>query len=371
VRPSIPPRPPAADIAVAAAAATALIVDGINRGHGAVPVAGCVMAILACAPLAWRRSAPLAVLCAVFCGVLACLPLLHPYDTAVFVVMIALYTVAEQGERRRSLVVGAASAVLLVGVVVLVDHREGVTGEAALRLVLALGALVVGDTVRARRDLAASARREQEAESRRRAEAERLMIARELHDTVAHALVAINVRAGVATVLADTEAMPDALTEIQHVSSEALSGLRATLGLLRSPDDDAPTGPDHDLANVTQLIERTTAAGIQTQADVDLRAGTVPSPIGQAGYRIVQESLTNVMRHSQARNARVIVRLTSAGLDIEITDDGRATEPAPRTPGHGLQGMSERAVALGGTLSAGPRRGGGWRVSAHLPVAPA
>jgi signal transduction histidine kinase len=365
------PRPPAVDVAIAAGAAAALIVEGLRRGDATAPVAGCALAVLACAPLAWRRSAPVTVLCAVFCGVVACLSLLHPYETAVFVLMIGLYTVGAQGERRRSLVVGAISAVLLVIVVVLVNHEEGVAGQAALRLVLALGALVVGDTVRARRQLAASNRRELEAESRRRAEAQRLAIARELHDTVAHALVAINVRAGVAAVLADTEAMPEALTDIQHVSSEALTGLRATLSLLRSPDDDAPTAPDHDLAHVGDLIERTSAAGIRTEVDVDPAAADVPSPIGQAGYRIVQESLTNIMRHSRARTAHVVVRLNSAGLDIEITDDGRPAAAAAVTAGHGLQGMSERAAALGGTVTAGPRRGGGWRVSAHLPVAPA
>jgi signal transduction histidine kinase len=365
------PRPPLADAVLAAAAGGALIIEGIDR-HGAVPIVGCVVAILAAAPLAWRRSAPLAVLGAVFCGAVAALPLLHPYDTAVVVVMVALYTVGEQGARRRSLAVGAITAVLLVVVVVAVDHREGVTGEAALRLVLALGALVVGDTVRARRELAASTRREREAEGRRRAEAERLTIARELHDSVAHALVAINVRAGVAATLADRDAMPAALTEIQDVSAEALDGLRATLGLLRGPDDGAPTAPSHGLADVAELIERTTAAGVQTRADIDLGVGDVPAPIGQAGYRIVQESLTNVMRHSRARAAHVSVRVSPAGLDIEITDDGDAGPAgAARTAGHGLQGMSERAAALGGRFSAGPRHEGGWRVAAHLPVTPA
>jgi signal transduction histidine kinase len=362
------------DVLPAVAAAGALIVDGMNRRHGgALPPAGYVLALATGAPLVWRRRAPMAVLLAVFCGAIACLPVFHPYDTAAFVAMIALYTVAALGGRRRSLAVGAVTAVVLVVVIVLIQHREGVVGEIGLRLLLVLGALVVGDTVRSRRALAAAtqqqqahAAREREAESRRRVQAERLRIARELHDTIAHALVAINVRAGVGALLGPAQDSGAALTEIKNVSSEALQDLRATLSLLREEDDVVATRPALELDELPRLVDRARAAGIDAVAEIELNGSRIPSPVGQAGYRIVQESLTNVMRHAQASTARVRVRLIDDALDIEVIDDGRGG--AASAAGHGLQGMSERAGALGGRVLAGPRDAGGWRVWAHLPL---
>ena len=365
------------DVLLAVAATAALIADGMVRRHGgALPVGGYVLAVAACLPLIWRRDAPLLVLLLVFAGVLACLPVIQPYNTAVFVVMVPLYTVAVLGGRRRSLVVGAVTAVVLVGVILLVQEDEGFVGSTLLRLVLALGALVVGDLVRSRRALAAAMRedqareaREREAENRRRVADERLRIARELHDTIAHALVAVNVRAGVAAELGPAQDSGAALAEIREVSAEALNDLRATLRLLREQDEVAPTGPSLDLEEVPRLVERARAAGIDTVADVDLDGRPIPSPVGQAGYRIVQESLTNVMRHAGASAARVRVHLVGDGLDIEVTDNGRGGG-APAA-GHGLQGMTERTTALGGRMRAGPDVGGGWRVWVHLPLAEA
>jgi signal transduction histidine kinase len=362
------------DVVLAAVAAGALIADGMNRRHGgALPPAGYVLALATCAPLAWRRRAPLAVLLAVTCGVIACLPVFHPYGAAVAVVMVPLYTVATLGGRRRSLVVGAGSAVVLVVVIVLVEQHEGVVGQAALRVVLALGALVVGDTVRTRRALAAAAERQRahevrelEAEGRRRVEAERLRIARELHDTLAHALVAINVRAGVGALLGPAQDSGAALTEIKQVSAEALRDLRTTLSLLRDDDEIVPKDPQLDLDELPRLVDRARAAGIDAVAEIELTGQRIPSPVGQAGYRIVQESLTNVMRHADASAARVHVRLVGDGLDIEVTDDGRGGNAL--AGGHGLRGMTERAAALGGRVVAGPGEDGGWRVWAYLPL---
>lgn len=362
------------DVLLAIFAAVALIVEGMNRRHGAaLPVGGYALALAACAPLAWRRDAPLPVLLAVFAGVIACLPVVHPYDTAIVPVMIALFTVAVLGGRRRSLAVGVVTGVVLVVVVVLVEHHEGVVGEAGLRLLLVLGALVVGDTVRSRRELVAAAlarqegeAREREADARQRVEAERLRMARELHDTLAHSLVAINVRAGVAALLGPAQDSTAALTDIKDVSAEALRDLRATLSLLRERQDAAPTSPALGLDAVPKLVERARAAGIDTVAAIELNGIPIPSPVGQASYRIVQESLTNVMRHADASAARVDVQLAGDGLDIVVTDNGRGG-PAPAS-GHGLQGMAERASALGGRMLAGPGERGGWRVWAHLPL---
>jgi signal transduction histidine kinase len=333
-----------------------------------------LLAVLACAPLIWRERAPLTVLLLVMAGVIVCVAAFRPANVTVFVVMIPLYTVAVLGGRRRSLVVGAGTALVVVAVLVAFESSEAIGPKDLLRLVLAIGALVVGDTVRSRRALAAAERErserqawEREQESRRRVAGERLRIARELHDTLAHALVAINVRAGVAVHLADPGSDGATLAEIKDLSAEALGDLRATLSLLRDEQDVAPTRPALDLAAVSALVEHAKAAGIDVSADVSLNGTTVPSPIGQAAFRIVQEAVTNIVRHAGASSATVRIVSIAEALEIDVTDDGRGG--AAGEDGHGLRGMEERAVALGGEVTAGPGPDGGWRVHARLPLA--
>jgi len=365
------PRPRPWDVLFALAGAAALVAEGIHRGTGPVAVA-IPLALLACLPLAWSSQAPLTALLGVAAGLSICVPVFQPYDTAVFVLAVALFNVARLGDRRRSLIVGAGTAVFLVAVIMIVasDHIARNTG---LRLGVALGALVLGDAVRSRRELR-EARREQdlrisherEQESRRRVADERLRIARDLHDAVAHALVAINVRAGVAAHLHPNEDSDGALTDIRTVSAEALNDLRATLSLLREADDPAPTAPTLDLASTTQLLDHAKAAGLDVDVDVELNGHTIPIAVEQAGFRIVQESLTNVMRHAAASCARIRLRVEANVLLIDVNDDG--TGGASGAPGHGLRGMSERAAALGGEVSAGPAERGGWQVHARLPL---
>ncbi len=365
------PRPRPWDVLFALAGAAALVAEGIHRGTGPAAVA-IPLALLACLPLAWSSQAPLTALLGVAAGLLICVPVFQPYDTAVFVLAVALFNVARLGDRRRSLIVGAGTAVFLVAVIMIVasDHIARNTG---LRLGVALGALVLGDAVRSRRELR-EARREQdlrisherEQESRRRVTDERLRIARDLHDAVAHALVAINVRAGVAAHLHPSEDSDGALTDIRTVSAEALNDLRATLSLLREADDPAPTAPTLDLASTTQLLDHAKAAGLDVDVDVELNGHTIPIAVEQAGFRIVQESLTNVMRHAAASCARIRLRVEANVLLIDVNDNG--TGGASGAPGHGLRGMSERAAALGGEVSAGPGERGGWQVHARLPL---
>jgi signal transduction histidine kinase len=209
--------------------------------------------------------------------------------------------------------------------------------------------------------------REREEENRRRAAEERVKIARELHDTLAHSLVAINVRAGVAVDLHDSQDPSAALMDIKHVSANALRDLRATLSLLREPDDQAPTTPAFDLRSLPGLVEQARRAGLHTDIDLDIDGAAVPSAIGGAAFRIVQEALTNVLRHAAASSARVSVRANADKLDIDVTDDGHATRTVVEA-GLGLRGMCERATALGGRLDVGPREEGGWRVHAVLPL---
>jgi signal transduction histidine kinase len=367
-------RPRPWDVLFALAGAAALAGEGIHSGTGSVGVA-VALSLLACLPLAWGSQAPLTALLGVAAGLLLCVVVFQPYDTAVWVLAVALFNVANLGDRRRSLVVGAGTAVFLVAVIMIIAS-DNVARNTGIRLGIALGALVVGDTFRSRRELS-EARRERdlrtaqelEQENRRRIADERLRIARDLHDSVAHALVAINVRAGVAVHLNASADSDGALSEIMAVSAEALNDLRTTLSLLREADDPAPTAPTLDLASIAQLLDRARAAGLDAEADVELNGQALPIAVEHAGFRIVQEALTNVMRHAVASRAFVAVRVEAGTLHIDVTDDGTGAAPdVSSTGGHGLQGMTERAAALGGQVSAGPAERGGWQVHAQLPL---
>ena len=368
------PRPRPWDVLFALVGTAALVGDQIHRGTGSTPLA-VALSLLACLPLAWASQAPLTALLATTVGLLACLAVFQPYETAVFVLALALYHVASEGDRRRSLLVGAATAVFLVAVIMIIAS-DNLATNTGFRLGVVFVALVVGDTVRSRRELREARRdrdvqiaQEREQESRRRLADERLRIARDLHDSVAHALVAINVRAGVATHLHGGNDPDGALADIMAVSAEALDDLRTTLSLLRDADDPAPTAPTLNLASVTQLLDRAKAAGLDAEADIDLNGRSIPIAVEQAGFRIVQEALTNVMRHAPASHAFVALRIEEDTLRIDVTDDGaNSTATARSSNGHGLRGMRERATALGGQVSAGPAERGGWHVQARLPL---
>ena len=368
-------RPRPWEILIALAGAAALAGDALYRGSGSLGVA-LPLALIACLPLAWSSQAPLAVLFATVGGLLVCLSVFQPYHTAIVVLAAALYNVASLGDRRRSLIVGTATAVFVVVVIVVI--ADNVAVNTAIRVGVVLVALAIGDTVRSRRELREARRgrdvriaQEREQENLRRIADERLRIARDLHDTVAHALVAINVRAGVAAHLHASEDSDGALQDIMDVSAQALNDLRSTLSLLREADDPAPTAPALDLASLTQLLDRAKATGLDADANVELNGHALPIAVEQAGFRIVQEALTNVMRHAAASHAHVALRVEANSLHIDVSDDGKgATVGAPSTDGHGLRGMTERAAALGGDVTAGPAGRGGWQVYARLPLKP-
>jgi signal transduction histidine kinase len=255
------------------------------------------------------------------------------------------------------------------------DHGV-LSSDAIGRLGIMLMALVLGDAVRSRRAVMdAAAEREADLERRRRDEAdrrlsdERLRIAQEVHDVVAHAMVAINVQAGVAAhVLHKRPGQAEtALTEIKRVSGAALDDLRATLGLLRDENAAAPVHPTRVLSEVPDLAAPLRAAGVRVDVDLDGPEERVPSPVGAAAYRIVQEALTNVLRHADASSAAVRVAIGTRSVEIDVRNDGTMA-PAPNGSGRGLRGMAERAEALGGRIDAGRLPDGGWHVHAVLPL---
>jgi signal transduction histidine kinase len=361
------------DVGLAAVGGVALIVEGLARAKGGLSPGDYVLALAAAVPLAWRTRAPFAALVGVEAGALLCVVAFHASWAATGMVIVELYTVALLGDRRRSLVVGAVTAVGVIVAIVLIDGSVELTGI-AMRVPLVFASLAVGDTVRSRRALRAAAReraereeREREEEVRRRSAAERLRIARELHDALAHSLVAINVRSSVALDLRDSQDPCDALQDIKQVSATALRDLRATLNVLREEGDAAPRAPAFDLAGLPGLVDRARSAGLRADVDVQVNGVAVPSVTGGAAFRIVQEALTNVLRHADASTAHVRVRAIRDALDVEITDDGRA-DTSGAAAGLGLRGMAERAEAVGGRVHVGPRDQGGWRVHALLPL---
>jgi signal transduction histidine kinase len=361
------------DVALTAVGAAALIIEGQLRAKGGLSAGAYVLALAAAAPLAWRTRAPLAALVGVEAGALLCVVAFHASWAATGMLLVGLYTVALLGHRQRSLVVGAITAIGVVVAIVLIEGSVELTSF-AIRVPLVFASLALGDTIRSRRALRAAAREqavreahEREEEGRRRAADERLRIARDLHDTLAHSLVAINVRASVAVDLHDSQDPSAALQDIKQASATALRDLRATLSLLREQDDAAPTAPAFDLDALPGLVDNARTAGLRADVDVHVDGVAVPSAIGGAVFRIVQEALTNVLRHADASSAHVRVHASADALDIEITDDGRV-DGAGANAGLGLRGMAERAAALGGRLNVGPREEGGWRVHAVLPL---
>ncbi len=349
---------------------------------GGLSPLGVVAAVGIAVPLLWRHRAPQTVLALVVAGVFACMATLKPGWTVVAVSAVAIYSVALYGDRTRTLLTAGCVLAVTVAVMTLFSDRGLLSYDAVTRLGVLLIALVLGDAVRSRRTIErTAAQREVERERRarddseRRLADERLRIAREVHDVVAHAMVAINVQAGVAAhVLHKRPGQAEtALTEIKRVSGAALDDLRATLGLLRDENASAPVHPTRVLSGVPDLAAPLRAAGVRVDIEVDGPEGSVTSPVGAAAYRIVQEALTNVLRHGDASSAAVRVAIGAQSVEIDVRNDGVApvTEAANGAgTGNGLRGMAERAEALGGRVEAGRLPDGGWQVHAVLPLAP-
>ncbi len=225
---------------------------------------------------------------------------------------------------------------------------------------------VVGSTVRSSR--VSAARADMEAQRRRR-EQERLQLAREVHDVVGHSLSVISLQAGVALHVLDRrpEQAQPALEAIRRTSAEALEELRLTLALTRADPEDTPRAPVAGLARLPALVEQVRQAGLP----VDIASAGAPRPlpaeVDQAAFRVVQESLTNTLRHAGAAAAAVRVHHEPGQVRVVVHDDGAGSAPTGRA-GHGLLGLRERAEALGSRFDAGPGARGGWRVEAVLPA---
>ncbi|MEE4544943.1 sensor histidine kinase [Streptomyces sp. V4-01] len=324
-----------------------------------------------------RRSRPVLMSAATGAVTLLYVVLGYPWGPVFASLVVAFFTAVAAGHRRAVLIVAAVvyaghaavAARLYRWLPPAHDHGlswAGISGSAAWLLAVLAGA----ELFRVRREQIAGARRERAESARRRADEERLRIARELHDVLAHSISVINVQAGVALALIDEhpEQARTALTTIKAAGKEALGEVRQVLGALRAPGD-APRSPAPGLDRLPELLAQAAAAGLA--ADVTVAGARTPLPPGVdlAAFRIVQEALTNIVRHSGARSARVRLHYAPRSLEVRVDDGGTAVAGGESSGGNGLLGMRERAAALGGSVEAGPRPGGGFRVRAELPLA--
>ena len=320
--------------------------------------------------LAFRRSHPLGQFVVAITATIAYAALDYP-GGPIFVVAFA--SALAMVYERRSLMPAA-----LIGGAALIAVQFAVYGWAVhlfgFAAIWFVGTALFGEAMRLRREQqrttlarAEFAARTREQEARRRVAEERLRIARDVHDVVGHSLATIALQAGVAEHLLDGREPKarESMATIRRLSKESLAEVSAMLGVLRA-EDGADRAPTPDLSGVTGLVEDMRGAGLSI--DLELESRPVPEVVGGAAYRIVQESLTNVVRHAGPEaSARVRVAATDDAVEIEVADDGRGA--APGTPdGNGMTGMRERAAALGGSFSAGANPGGGFRVRALLPA---
>jgi signal transduction histidine kinase len=309
---------------------------------------------------------------------------------------IALYTLTAYGDGRRSLVIaGAGITVLSIGWLIAAADIEpaAAIGWVFFRIAASIMAAALGESLRSRRvvavealERARQAERTREEEARSRVDAERLRIAREVHDTVAHAIAIINVQAGVTAYLLDKrpETAREALVTIEQTSAQALHEMRAVLGVLR--DSDNGRVPHPGLGQVNELTAMAREAGLDVKLDVTSSPAPLPSAVDHTVYRILQESITNVIRHVGSTRVTVALDYGTDVLEVRVTDEGSrasaddaggpqpaagAVDGSSAEPGRGIVGMRERCGLLGGELTAGPRPCGGFEVKARLPLATA
>lgn len=334
--------------------------------------------LLAAGPVALiaRRWQPVAVLATVFAATLGYTMLDYPGGPIWLALIIAFASAVIGGHRIVAYASLLAGYVSFLWLAKLATGKPGPSAGVAVGLAAWLLFLLAGSELirnrrayaRASRQRAIEERRSAYEADRRRASEERLGIARELHDVVAHSLSLINVQAGVALELMDArpEQIRTALTAIKQVSREALVDVQSVLDALRRPGEEAPLAPAPSLRDVGDLVRRAEATGLTVDARITADLTVLPSGTDAAGYRIVQEALTNARRHARGAAVDVELTFTDDALRVRIRDNGPGS--TFDGDGHGLPGMRERALAVGGELRVGPATPTGFLVEAVLPA---
>jgi signal transduction histidine kinase len=351
-----------------------VLAAGPSEGTGVTrdaDVLGVLLGIAASAPIALRRSAPFPVLVVTAVAVVWASARGSAIAAAGLGPALAATSAAYLTDRRGALVasvVFAATTVLATHLALDGDPSERV--QIATGIVVSVLATLIGDVLRTLHQRNRELEALREVEARAAVAQDRVRIARDVHDVVGHALagIALQARAGRRLVTRDPERTAEALRQIDELATRALGETREAIGRIRGAGQPAELRPQPGLDDLDDLVARLHE---DDQLTVSLRregdADAVPATVQASAFRIVQEALSNVVKHARPANAVVTVAATDGALEVDVRDDGRRA-PADDGRGHGLRGMRERAAQCGGSLDAGPDPGGGWRVHARLPV---
>jgi signal transduction histidine kinase len=372
------------DTAVAAALLTITLVTtatGPAQLRGSLSVGATIAAGIAYGALPFRRASPWAALVFAGAGAETYVALSHPGVGVYAAPMIALYTVADSASSRRMHVaVGVVIILSLAGIHAMMRPYPWLGTENLMLAALCGLAVSAGDASRSRRayisEVEERARRsehEREQEARRRVTEERLRIARDLHDMMGHRIAVIRMQANVVDHVFDSSPHQarQAVRQIKTESLAALDDLKDTIGLLRQYDDLAmPVEPVAGLAELSSLIATFTDSGIKVNQVISGTERPIPPSVGLITYRVIQEALTNVSKHTTQATATIALDYEETALRITVEDDGGlAGQPASTTgEGHGITGMRERVTAADGYVDVGPKPGVGFRVTAVLPT---
>jgi signal transduction histidine kinase len=376
MRERVEPRLTDASLAVAVTLVISLVIAA--DGPDSTPLPGFACAAGFGALLLLRRKLPLSVLAVTVLGIFAYYALDLPPIGMVLPAVGALYSTAEV-RRTSSAVLGAAVLIAVSSFFRFddLDQRAQITGYGFVtELALAAAAIALGSVVRLVRQvrtqsahIAALTAAEQSRIAEARMQSERVQIARDLHDTIGHTLSVASLHTSVAAEAEDPDDRTAALERVRGATSVALRELRRTVRVLREePTGEATPGPASalGLASVSAVVDAARVAGVDVDIAVDLDPSALPRPVDAAAFRIVQESMTNVLRHSGATAARISAQMHGDEIIVRIVDDGHGGSTEPE-PGAGIRGMRERAELLGGRLGAGPTSEG-FTVEAHLPI---
>lgn len=360
--------------AILAAGLVTLLIVQVGTLHVSTPdkLATAAVGLVLLVPLAQRTRLPL-TLTALFMALGFAGQLLLPkrignVEAFGLIVILVIYNAAAHTSGRRAWLAGAAATAF--GVTALATDPDGVNLGSVIFFALLFGApWLAGFVVQRRRIGEARMRRERDAAEAAIVE-ERSRIARELHDVVAHAISVIVLQARGGRRLLDSEPNETrgALDTIERTGQQALVEMRRLVGLLRESDEKLALAPQPTLSQLHQLVAQVRAAGLPVSLSIEGDPVELPPGIDLSAYRIVQEALTNALKHAGPAHARVSLRYRPDGLDVEVTDDGTGTGNGDGG-GHGLVGIRERVSVYGGELDAGPRADGGYSVRARLPHA--
>jgi signal transduction histidine kinase len=378
--------PPASDALLAVGLATVAQVETWGSPSFTAKVPMSLLAFGVTLPVAWRRRAPIAVLVVAMAFGLSFGTFWPSVDSvySIFALLIACYSIGAYGRHRAGLASIVVVILIYVGGAIAdeVNHTgEHGPGDVGMLAFLVTGAWLVGWLVARRSSQAADAteRLERLERERERQEAEvlareRASIARELHDVIAHSVSVMVIQAGAAEQLLESNPAQArrSMLAVQELGRSTVGELRRMLGILRDRPEELALNPQPGLAALPRLVRQLGEAGLEVRLHTEGDPGALPPGVDLSAYRIVQEALTNTLRHARPRRSRPAhaeVRLdySADALALEIDDDGGVASRADGK-GHGLVGMRERAALYGGTFSAGPLSQGGYRVRARLPL---